>query len=285
MKNKKNVNNQIFDILNNEIFTSKFISGIAGDTISSKEDKNIFDRLLKETGDDVYVKILFFITHQMFPADKAKKLWKEIINHKYKISKTLKRNIEITVAALDYLTNIKNEIENPKLIGEAFIGKIVEMSSIDSLTKLYSRLYFFIKIKEELKRFKRYKTTFSLVILDIDDFKKVNDQFGHQKGDEVLLKLGSILDKSKRELDICARYGGEEFALILPHTDSNEAKIISERIRKKIERYFKKDIKITISIGLANCPESSTTIKSLIKKTDEALYESKNKGKNQITFK
>lgn len=285
MKNNKNVNNQIFDILNNEIFTSKFISGIAGDKISSKEDKNIFDKLLKEMGDDIYVKILFFMTHQMFPSYKAKKLWKEIINHKYKISKTLKRNIEITVAALDYLTNIKNEIENPKLIGEAFIGKIVEMSSIDSLTKLYNRTYFFVKIKEELKRFKRYKTTFSLVILDIDDFKKVNDQFGHQKGDEVLSKLGFILDKSKRELDICARYGGEEFALILPHTDSNEAKIISERIRKKIERYFKKDIKITISIGLANCPESSTTIKSLIKKTDEALYESKKRGKNQITFK
>jgi len=285
MKNKKNVNNQIFDILNNEIFTSKFISSIAGDKISSEEDKNIFDKLLKETGDDVYVKILFFLTHQIFPIDKAKKFWKEIIKHKNNISKILKRNIEITVAALDYLTNIKNEIENPKLIGEAFIGKIVEMSSVDSLTKLYNRSYFFVKMNEELKRFKRYKTTFSLVILDIDDFKKVNDQFGHQKGDEVLLKLGSILDKSKRELDICARYGGEEFALILPHTDSNEAIIISERIRKKIEHYFQKDIKITISIGLTNCPDSSATIKSLIKKADEALYVSKNKGKNQITFK
>lgn len=285
MKNSKNVNNQIFDILNNEVFTSKFISGIAGDKISSEEDKDIFERLLKETGDDVYVKILFFITHQIFPTDKAKTLWDEILNHKHKISKKLKRNIEITVAALDYLTNIKNEIENPKLIGEAFIGKIVEMSSIDSLTKLYNRSYFYVKIKEEFKRFKRYKTTFSLIILDIDNFKKVNDQFGHQKGDEILLKLGFILNKYKRELDICARYGGEEFALILPHTDSNEAKIISERIRKKIEHYFKKDFKITISIGLSNCPESSTRIQTLIKKTDEALYESKESGKNKITFK
>ena len=136
MKKNNNVNNQIFDILNNEIFTSRFISVIAGDMISSKEDKSIFDKLLKETGDDVYVKILFFITHQMFSIDKAKKLWEEILDHKYKISKILKRNIEITVAALDYLTNIKNEIEKPKLIGEAFIGKIVEMSSMDNLTKL-----------------------------------------------------------------------------------------------------------------------------------------------------
>ena len=116
---------------------------------------------LKKSGDDLYVKILFYITHQIFLKDDSKKLWEEILEHKYNLSKTLNRNVEITVATLDYLTNIKCKIENPKLIGEAFIGKIAELSSSDGLTKLYNRSYLLTKIKEELKRYKRYKTTFS----------------------------------------------------------------------------------------------------------------------------
>jgi diguanylate cyclase (GGDEF)-like protein len=280
-----NIDGQLFEIINNKFFTSEFISGIAGDTILSVEDKKIFENLLKETGDNLYVKILFYITHQVFLKDDAKKLWEEILNHKYNLSKILNRNVEITVATLDYLTNIKCKIENPKLIGEAFIGKIAELSSSDGLTKLYNRSYLLTKIKEELERYKRYKTTFSLAILDIDDFKKVNDRYGHQKGDEVLRKLGIILNSTRRDLDICARYGGEEFAFVLPHTDGNAAKIIAERLRKKVEEYFQNDFKITISVGISNCPESSTVIENLIKKADSALYESKKSGKNKSTLR
>jgi diguanylate cyclase (GGDEF)-like protein len=284
-KNIQIVNHQLFEIINNTIFTPEFISGVAGDTILTNDDKNIFEKLLKETGDDLYVKILFYITHQMFLKEDSKTLWEEILAHKYLLSKILDRNVEITVATLDYLTNIKSRIENPKLIGEAFIGKIAELSSIDGLTKLYNRPYFLEKIKEELKRYNRYKTTFSLIILDIDDFKKVNDLYGHQKGDEILRKLGIILDGARRDLDICARYGGEEFAIILPHTNSNEAKKIAERIRKKVEDYFQNDIKITISLGVSNCPESSIALDELIKKADDALYESKESGKNKVMLK
>jgi diguanylate cyclase (GGDEF)-like protein len=284
-KNKQNINNQLFEIINNKLFTSEFISGIAGDSQLSNEDKKTYDKLLNEIGDDLYVKILFYITHQVFLKDDSKKLWEEILEHKYKLSKKLDRNIEITVATLDYLTNIKCKIENPKLIGEAFIGKIAELSSSDGLTKLYNRSYLLTKIKEELKRYKRYKTTFSLMILDIDDFKKINDKYGHQKGDDILKKLGTILNNSRRDLDICARYGGEEFAIVLPHTDSNEAGMISERLRKKIEDYFKNENKITISIGVSNCPVSSISLEELIKKADEALYESKRSGKNKTTLK
>jgi diguanylate cyclase (GGDEF)-like protein len=284
-KSKQDVDNQLFEIVNNKLFTSEFISGIAGDTVLSDSDKKTYDKLLNEIGDNLYVKILFYITHQVFLKTDSRKLWEEILAHKYNLSKTLNRNIEITVATLDYLTNIKCKIENPKLIGEAFIGKIAELSSSDGLTKLYNRSYLLTKIKDELKRYKRYKTTFSLMILDIDDFKQVNDQYGHQKGDDVLIKLAAILNNSRRDLDICARYGGEEFAIILPHTDNDEAKIISERLRKKIEDYFQKDIKITISIGVANCPKSSIILEDLIKNADDALYESKRSGKNKVTVK
>ncbi len=283
-KNNQNVNNQLFEIINNKMFTSEFISGVAGDSMLSDEDRIIYKKLLQETGDDLYVKILFYITHKMFLKKDSKKLWEEILAHKNHLSKILNRNVEITVATLDYLTNIKNEIENPKLIGEAFFGKIADLSSSDGLTKLYNRSYLLLKIKEELNRYKRYKTTFSFIIMDIDDFKNVNDRYGHQKGDEVLRQLGILLNNSRRDLDICARYGGEEFAIILPHTDINKAKKISERIRKTIEEYFQDDLKITISMGISNCPESSIGLKNLIKKADDALYESKTSGKNKITL-
>ncbi|MBN1798548.1 MAG: GGDEF domain-containing protein [Spirochaetales bacterium] len=285
MKKNNDIKNKLFELLNNESFTSKFISGIAGDRIQNDKEKELFEKLLLETGGDLYVKLLFYITHQIFDIEKAKMLWDEIINHKEYLSKTLKRNVEITVAALDYLTNIKDEIKNPKLIGEAFIGKIAEITSVDPLTKLFNRHYLYVKMDEEIKRFKRYNTTFSILFIDIDNFKHVNDTYGHQQGDEVLKKLSSIINNSLRDLDICARYGGEEFIIILPHTDINLAKEIAERIRSGVENYFSGNIKITISIGLSNCPTSATTKKNLIKQADNALYISKNKGKNRVTIK
>lgn len=285
MKMNNNHNNKLFEIINNESFTSRFISGIAGDRILDDNEKILFEKLLKESNEDLYVKLLFYITHQIFNIEQAKTLWDEIIKHKDYLSKILKRNVEITVATLDYLTNIKDEIKNPKLIGEAFMGKIAEISSIDPLTKLYNRYYFLIKMEEEIKRYKRYNSTFSIIFIDIDDFKKVNDAYGHQKGDEVLVELSSIISKSLRDLDICARYGGEEFIIILPHTDINSAEEIAERIRRKVEKYYSKDLKITISIGMANCPVSAATTRYLINRADRALYVSKKGGKNRITIK
>lgn len=280
-KNKLNIDGRLFEILNNKLFTSEFISGIAGDTKLSDCDKKNYDKLLKEYGNNLYVKILFYITHHIFSKKDSKKTWEEILEHKYYLSKMLNRNIEITVATLDYLTNIKCKIDKPKLIGEGFVEQIVKLSIIDGLTKLYNRSYLLIKINDELKRYKRYKITFSLIMLDIDDLKKINDRYGHQKGDEVLRKFGLILKNSRQDLDICARYGGDEFTIILPHTHINVARIIAERLRRKVEDSFKNKVKITISIGVSNCPDDSTTLKGLIKRADEALFESKKSGKNK----
>jgi diguanylate cyclase (GGDEF)-like protein len=282
---KKTEFNKLFDILNNKSFSSKFISGIAGDRDFDNEEKIIFEKILKESGDDFYVKLLFFITHQIFSSEKAKNIWNAILIHKQNISKVLERNIAISVATLDYLTNIQDEIKDPKIIGEAFIGKIAEISSLDSLTKLYNRQYFILKIKEELIRYKRYSIPFSIIMIDIDDFKRVNDTHGHQKGDTVLIEIADLLIKNKRELDTIGRYGGEEFIVLLPHTDKKEAFILAERIRYSVEKYFLANMNITISLGISYCPESGVDLNNIIKKADDALYESKRLGKNKITSK
>jgi len=107
MNKSDDYQNRLFQILNNESFSSEFISGIAGDRIQDQEEKKLYEKLLHEAGDDFYVKLLFFITHEIFDKQNALQLWNEIIAHKENLTVLLNRNVEITVATLDYLSNIK----------------------------------------------------------------------------------------------------------------------------------------------------------------------------------
>ena len=283
-ENNTESENKLFQILTNESFTSKFISWAAGDGAHSDFDQNLYRTTLQNAGSDLYVKLLFFITHEVFDEQKAKVLWEEIINHKNRISEKLGRNVEITVATLDYLTNVEKEIINPKLIGEAFIGKIAHISSVDPLTKLYNRQYLTARLPEELIRYKRYRAPLSLLLIDIDDFKDINDTYGHSKGDSVLVNLSEIFIDTIRDLDICIRYGGEEFLIILPHTKRKFASKLAERLRKNVRDFDFEDVRLTISIGISNCPANADTVRGLINSADEALYLSKTSGKNKVTL-
>ena len=120
--------------------------------------------------------------------------------------------------------------------------------------------------------------------MDIDDFKQINDSRGHQEGDRVLTEISKLILKAARDLDICSRYGGEEFAVILPQTGRQEALRLAERIRKRVENQFKKDLNVTISSGVATCPLNAKSAKALITRADKALYQSKSNGKNKVTF-
>lgn len=164
--------------------------------------------------------------------------------------------------------------------------KIKELSILDGLTGLYVYRYFNDALEREIQRALRYQQSFSLIMLDIDGFKKVNDTFGHLQGDEVLKELGQILKMICRQIDIVSRYGGEEFTVILPQTDIEGAFVLAERIRKVVKNYAfgTKDtpINLTVSIGVANYPESATSKLDLIKEVDKALYKAKADGKNKV---
>jgi len=284
MTNSEDYQNRLFQILNNESFSAEFISGIAGDRIQDKEEKVLFEKLLSEAGDDLYVKLLFFITHEVFEKQNAVTLWNEIIDHKNKLSSLLNRNVEITVATLDYLSNLKKELSSPQLIGETFIGKIAELSSIDPLTKLYNRQHLKQFLDNEFIRYKRYKIPFSIVFIDIDKFKNVNDTLGHKAGDDILINVTKIITSDLRDLDICTRYGGDEFVLVLPHTNQSKAYEIAERIRKKVEIHSYKLSDITLSMGIACCPYHANTLETLMAEADNAVYISKEKGKNRTSM-
>ena len=155
-----------------------------------------------------------------------------------------------------------------------------ELSITDELTKLYNRRYFFKRLQEEVSRAMRYGSSFSLVLLDIDHFKLINDTYGHVAGDMVLYELAGLLRGSARNMDVVARTGGEEFFILLPTIHEDHATIFCERLREKVAgyrfTYLPEDRRVTISLGLADFPRPNISDPdSLVRLVDSALYRAK----------
>lgn len=164
--------------------------------------------------------------------------------------------------------------------------KIQEMSRVDGLTKLYLPRVFYEKLNDEFLRSKRYNTPFSLLMIDLDFFKKYNDTYGHPAGDEILRHFASLIRDNVYDTDVVSRYGGEEFAIIMPMTKSRDSGEKAERIRALIENYpfyaGKDKIKITASIGVSSYPQDTKSLKNLVKYADEALYWVKRHNRNKV---
>ena len=165
-------------------------------------------------------------------------------------------------------------------------ARLYHLAITDGLTQLRIHRYFQQRLDEEITRSEKFKHPLSLIMSDLDFFKKVNDTYGHQQGDIILIETAKLFRQNVREVDIAARYGGEEFAVILPETDAEEAMKIAETLRKKIEEHeFPAQdgtLKVTISMGVATFPTNVTEKDDLIKQADLALYEAKDSGRNQV---
>jgi len=184
---------------------------------------------------------------------------------------------------IQYMTQIVRfasiAIENANLYWQA---------TTDRMTKLFSHHYFQQNLEEEIARAHRYGTTLSLIMIDIDHFKKFNDTYGHLQGDLIIKELAKILRGSVRNIDFTARYGGEEFAVVLPEVKAKGAIVVAERIRKTVEQYSfsgeEGPLHVTVSIGVAEFkPARMRSASQLIAEADKALYQSKEMGRNRIT--
>ncbi|MCT4663546.1 MAG: diguanylate cyclase [Tissierellales bacterium] len=161
-------------------------------------------------------------------------------------------------------------------------NKLKQSSSHDFLTKAYNRHKFLEMTLNEVERYKRYNEKFSIVMIDIDHFKNVNDTYGHSAGDRVLVELSKLVQDAIRSTDVFARWGGEEFICLLPNTKKKDAIVFAEKIRLSIEKYdFKEVGSITASFGVADI-NIDVSIARLIESADEALYRAKNNGRNRV---
>ena len=181
----------------------------------------------------------------------------------------------------------KLRIKNQQL--EAANAVLREKAIRDGLTNLYNHRYFQESLALEVSRSHRYGREFSIVFFDVDYFKYFNDTHGHPKGDTVLESIGWILRKRLRSTDLACRYGGEEFVLLLTETDKQGAAVLAEDLRREIEQHpfageeAQPEGKLTVSIGVAAYPTDGEDASTLLKNADQALYSSKQKGRNCVT--
>jgi diguanylate cyclase (GGDEF)-like protein len=169
---------------------------------------------------------------------------------------------------------------------ERLSARLEKLATMDGLTGLFNRRHFETLARIEWGRFQRYGRPLSLLALDVDEFKAINDRFGHDAGDLVLKTIADDCSSMRRETDIVARFGGEEFVLLLPETNEAAAELVAERLRKSIEEHSHafpgEQPQISVSIGVAGATLGMPSFEALLKRADEALYEAKRNGRNQV---
>lgn len=214
---------------------------------------------------------------------------KQIIQHIRNINDSLK--ILHSLQEEHHNSNINNIKKNLNDINNIFNQLLYEhnYATHDSLTELYNRHYFDKIMSYRINDYQKSKIKFSVLMIDLDDFKNINDSYGHATGDLALKKVADILLKSISNNDLATRIGGDEFAVILIDTDLNQAKLVAEKIRKNITTIIvatsnNKQVRVSASIGISNYPDTASDPLGLMSNMDIALYQAKTLGKNTVAI-
>ena len=164
-----------------------------------------------------------------------------------------------------------------------YVERVKQLAYLDGLTGIFNRRFFELRIMEEIERARRYGTGMAVIMADIDQFKQLNDDFGHVLGDEVLRQVSSLFHQQLRKIDVVCRYGGEEFGILLTQVDAQAALDVAEKLRKMVEGWQFPGVPrpVTISAGAAVFPQHGKTRDELVKTADSALYAAKQAGRNQ----
>jgi diguanylate cyclase (GGDEF)-like protein len=202
--------------------------------------------------------------------------------HRVMLGSRLGRNVGAVVAAVDYMLNISGDLVAPTIVEHEALELLEHRSVTDPLTGLYNRYHFDATLKREIARCRRYAVPLSLLLVDVDRLKPLNDRFGHQAGDRALSRVAAAIETSLRGTDIAARIGGDEFAIILPDTDAVAALIVAARIRRNLVEHT--STMVTVSGGLVELPRDAmhASAAQLMLVADHALYAAKNAGGNCV---
>lgn len=223
--------------------------------------------------------LLFSLTRCWFDPIKAEVLWEYILLNKRRMEEKLARPVHITAAAFDFLSssNAGRSLSEPLLDGSD-LKALINLALRDSLTGFFNLSTFYAYVQTELKRFKRHQTPLAVVIVDIDQFKVVNDRLGHVRGDQVLRGVSEAIRGAIREEDVCARWGGDEFALLLTATHSQKAIKLAERVVGAMRAHPHLGVGVTVSAGVAVCPDDGASVDILLQRSDAAMYAAKQAG-------
>ena len=234
--------------------------------------------------------LLEVLAHVRLPEEQAEELLDELLRHRGQLRERLRRDPGLPVAAIDYLSNVRRLLRNPTVIEQSELEDTRRFAVTDVLTGLRNRRYFDGALEIEVRRSYRYGQRLTLLMLDLDDFKPVNDRHGHPFGDLVLRRTGELIRQAVRDSDVAARFGGEEFTVILPETDRLGAFALAERIRRFVEEDFAdralagRSVPMTLSGGIATFPDDGEEADALVARADKALYLAKTLGKNRIVL-
>lgn len=276
---------EIDDLKSREsILKQEILSILTDSTISEEVLIKKLETLGRKSENGFYSDLFRVIASLDLKEEEAELYWKEILIHSEKLSLSLGRQIGFRVAMLDYLTNNRNLVKNPKIIEFDIFEEVIRHSVIDELTGIYNRRYFNTTLAREIKRSVRYKKNLSLFVFDIDNFKAFNDSFGHIAGDNALQIVSRCLTQTFRTEDTVARIGGEEFAVILPECDIDAAIKPCIRFAEQLKQYSLSNLQrgITISGGISSFPEHGLTGEDLYIRADELAYKAKRTGKDKI---
>ncbi|MDX1451103.1 MAG: sensor domain-containing diguanylate cyclase [Oleiphilaceae bacterium] len=276
---------------------NSFMESHSGLTPLQVKDKNVFDIfdelprdwMIHKTNSVFLLKNRSFMTWEQRPYLFRFKNYRpitgteEFMYQNVTISPLVSANGEVNHIAI-IIYDVTDIASNRKALLRAN-EELEKLSRTDKLTQLNNRGYWEECLTREFSRFNRYNTTTSVVMFDIDHFKKVNDTYGHQAGDEAIKLVANVLRSNLRDTDIAGRYGGEEYGVILPNTDAQAAIVFCERIRKQIEamhvEHEGRIIKFTISLGISQANKDIPDHKTWLEQADQALYASKEGGRNQ----
>ena len=202
--------------------------------------------------------------------------------HRIELGSRLGRNVGAVVAAVDYLLNISGDLVSPTIVEHEALEVLEHRSVTDPLTGLFNRYHFDATMTREIARCRRYNAPLSLLLIDVDRLKLLNDRWGHHAGDQALSRVAIAIQKSLRGTDIAARLGGDEFAIILPDTDAVAGLIVATRIRRNLVENA--STMVTVSGGLVELPRDAEPASAiqLMLVADHALYAAKNSGGNNV---
>ena len=213
----------------------------------------------------------------------ARVILHRILLHHETLADSSHPEFDLRTAAMDYALRHPELVPEPVVVDSDALQLAQKLAAVDELTGLFNRRFLEVYLQKELNRARRYDEVFSVVFVDLDDFKRINDTHGHDVGDEVLSMLGATTLRLLRKEDFAARYGGEEFVILLPHTDREGAVQFADRLRQRLAATLvRSTIRVTLSAGVATYPADGTEAPVLLRNADDALYRAKMSGKDRV---